>query len=255
MNPSDKSLTSDFDYLKILTDGTATITTTTISDPDFYFPTDPFGGFGFGEQGIAAVTHNLGSIPIVRAFIQVGSRWYSSYYQTITTSGGFSSFHLLDPNLLMMIDINQVKLCVNASSHQSNIQVYYRVYRPGTAAVDSDDRIDKIFFKDATQTASLGAAPDSADPLSNEVAFAHGQGEDVLWTFQFSDDGQNWYDDGNFIYGPPDTGSGPPGGPYSNYYYMRAYASGDINNFYVRFEHNYPTTKLFHFRYALDYKV
>ena len=55
--PSQTSLTSDFDYLKILQDNTITVTTATPSDGDFAFPVDPFGGFGSGEQGVVTIPH------------------------------------------------------------------------------------------------------------------------------------------------------------------------------------------------------
>lgn len=250
MNPSDVSITSDFDYLKIARDDTLFITTTTPSDPDFQFPTDPFGGFGSGEQGIALINHNLGATPLVRAFIDplANGTWYSSYSQI--------GFIPLDPNLLTLVDGSDLKLCVNAESHHSNVPVYYRIYKPGTAAVDSDDRIDKIFAKSPNPyTLSCGAAPDSEDPVQATNAVPHTAGEAICWTMQFSADNINWYNDGNFIYGGPDTGSGPPGGPYAFYYYMRAYASADNNNFYIRIEHNYPTTVTFYIRWTLDYRI
>lgn len=242
------SITSDFDYLKIISDGPLSITTGTPSDPDFQFPVDPLGGFGSGEQGYASVPHNLGAVPLVRAFIDPGANglWYSSYAQI-----GFIN---IDPNLLTLADTTQVKFCVNSSAHKAGIPVFYRLYRPGTTAFNSDDRIDKIFSKDST-SGLIGAAPDSADSVQGVITVPHNKNEPILWTMQFSQDGSNWYNDGNFIYGPPDTGSGPPGGPYAFYYYMRAYASGDDNNFYLRLEHNYPGARTFFLRWALDYRI
>lgn len=251
MNPSDVSLTSDFDYLKIHQDDTILVTTTTPTDPDFTFPTDPFGGFGSGGQGVVEIDHNLGAVPLVRAFIKSASGlWYSSY-----ASIGFIQ---IDPNLLTLVDTNKLKLCVNTGTSASNVPVFYRIYKPGTAAIDSDDRIDKIFLKSdpaAPTTITLGAAADSEDPVQGVVPIAHNQNEDIIWTLQFSQDGSNWYNDGSFIYGPPDTNSGPPGGPYEFYYYCRAYGEGDTNNFYVRFEHNYPSTVTLYARWSLDYRT
>lgn len=249
MNPSDVSITSDFDYLKIAQDNTILITTTTPSDSDFAFPTDPFEAF-LGEQGVVPITHNLGSIPLVRAFIQSTSGlWYSSYASIGLTP--------IDPNLLSLVSTTTLKICVNANSHQSNVPVFYRIYKPGTTALDSDDRIDKIFMKSdpsAPTTVTIGAASDSSDPVQSLVPIAHHQGEDILWTLQFSD-GSGWYNDGSYVYGLPDTSSGPPGGPYANYYYSRAYGEGDSNDFYIRFEHNYPTSVTLYARWSLDYRT
>jgi hypothetical protein len=244
------SLTSDSDYLKIWDDASVLITTTTPSDPDFQFPVDPFGGFGAGEQGIAPIFHGLGTPPLVRAFIDPAANgmWYSSQY--------VNGFITLDPDLLTLVDANSLKLCVNSSTHKSNIPVFYRIYYPGTKGVDSDTRIDKIFAKSPSGFfVDCAAAADSADPVQAEGSVDHNANEAIIWTMQFSEDGSTWYNDGNFIYGPADTLSGPPGGPYSRYYYTRAYARADNNTFYVRAESNYATTKRLYFRWTLDYRT
>jgi hypothetical protein len=250
--PSQTSLTSDFDYLKILQDNTITVTTATPSDGDFAFPVDPFGGFGSGEQGVVTIPHNLGSVPLVRAFIDSGNNglWYSSYQQ--------NGYILIDPNLLTLVDATNLKLCVNSGSHQSNIPVWYRIYKTSNQAINSDDRIDKIFMKSdpaAPTQITLGACTFSSDNVQGKVTIPHNQGEAVAWRMQFSQNGTDWYNDANFIYGPPDTGSGPVGGPYSYYYYCRAYASGDSTNFYILFEHNYPTSVTLYARWTLDYRT
>jgi hypothetical protein len=245
------SLTSDFDYLKIFDDNTVLITTTTPTDSDFQFPVDPFGGFGSGEQGIVPIFHGLGTVPLVRAFIDPAANgmWYSSQF--------VNGFITIDPDLLTLVDTANLKLCVNSfGGHKANIPVFYRIYYPGVKGVDSDTRIDKIFAKNpAGFYVDCGAAADSADPVQAEGSVAHSQNEAILWTMQFSEDGNTWYNDGNFIYGPPDTNSGPPGGPYSYYYYTRAYARADNNTFYVRVESNYATTKRLYFRWTLDYRT
>lgn len=250
--PSQTSLTSDFDYLKILKDDTIAVTTTTPSDTDFLFPNDPFGGFGSGEQGIALINHNLGSVPLVRAYIDPANNghWYSSYQQ--------NGFILIDPNLLSLVDTSNLKLCVNSSSHKSNVPVWYRIYKTSNQAISSDDRIDKIFQKSnpaSPTTITLGPCTFSSDNIQGLSTILHGQNEPIAWRMQFSQDNVNWYNDGNFIYGPPDTGSGPPGGPYAYYYYCRAYASADNNNFYVLFEHNYPSSVTLYARWTLDYRT
>lgn len=254
-----QSITSDFDYLKIYDDATVLITTTTPTDPDFQFPVDPFGGFGSGEQGVRQILHPLGTIPLVRAFIDPGANgiWYSSQFQSVPPYSPFIS--TIDPDLLTLVDANSLKLCVNSfSGHKSNIPVFYRIYYPGTKGVDSDTRIDKIFAKSDPATPfyiDVGAAPDSMDSVQNQATVAHNANEAIIWTMQFSEDGNTWYNDGNFIYGPPDTNSGPPGGPYASYYYTRAYAYADNNTFYLRAENNYPTGKRLYFRWALDYRT
>lgn len=254
MSLSNASITSDVDYLKIFDDNTLFITTATSYDSDFTFPTDPFGGFAAppSEMGIATINHNLGTIPIVRAFIDSGNNglWYSSYSQI-----GFIS---IDPNLLTLVSTTSLKLCVNAGSHKANIPVYYRIYNPTNRAISSDARIDKIFLKSnplAPTQATLGAVAFSGDNIQTVAAIPHGQNEAICFTMQFSQDQVNWYNDGGFIYGPPDTSSGPPGGPYSRYYYTRAYAAADSTNFYVRFEHNYPNPVTLYARWALDYRA
>jgi hypothetical protein len=243
-----QSLTSDFDYLKIFKDDTISITTSAPTDPDFQFPVDPFGGFGSGEQGVVTIPHGLGTIPMVRAFIDplANGRWYSSQAQL-----GYIN---IDPDLLTLVDSNVLKLCVNSlSSHKTNIPVFYRIYNLGSKAIDSDFRIDKIFSKGGIAI-TLPACGNSSDNIQQEYSVGHNQSEQILWTMQFSEDQQSWYGDGNFNYGPPDTNSGPPGGPYSYYYYTRAYAYGDSSNFYVLFEHNYPTPKTIYARWVLDYR-
>jgi hypothetical protein len=249
---SKASITSDFDYLKLVQDATLSITTTTPSDSDFASPYDPFGGFGSGEQGIVTVTHNLGFIPFVRAYIDSGNNghWYGSYQQ--------NGYIQIDPNLLTLVSTSTLKLCVNSSSHKSSIPVYYRLYKPTGQAATSSDRIDKIFMKSDPAAPSqiiLSTCAISSDNVQGLVTIPHNQNEAICWTMQFSQDGVSWYNDADFIYGPPDTNSGPPGGPYAYYYYCRAYASGDSTNFYILFEHNYPSNKTIYARWALDYRA
>lgn len=250
------SITSDFDYLKLVDDDTLFITTTVPGDADFQFPVDPFGGFGFGEQGIATINHGLGTIPLVRAWIDPlkNGVWHGANTTFYPPYGPFIS--TIEPNLLTLVSTSALKICVNAlNGHQDNIPVYYRIYSLSDVGVDSDSRIDKIFAKSPPgYSVVVGAAPDSFDPVELVADVAHNQNEAIIWTMQFSADGTNWYDDGNFIYGPPDTGSGPPGGPYARYYYMRAYMYGDDNNVHLACEHNYPGSTTFYFRWTLEYR-
>lgn len=248
MNPqvNTQSLNSDFDMLKIYADATVNVTTSASSDPDFAYPTDPAGLFP--QQGVITINHNLNSVPMVRAFIDPGKNglWYAS-----AASIGVVT---IDPTLLSMISSSSVKLCVNASAAQSNIPVFYRIYYPGDYGADSDTRVDKIFSKGSTNFV-VGSAPASNSSVQSVSTVPHNLGEAICFTMQFSADGKNWYNDGSFIYGPPDTSTGPPGGPYSFYYYMRAYASSDNSNFYLRAEHNYPSNVQFYFRWALDLRT
>lgn len=253
---SQSSITSDFDYLKLVRDDTLFITTTAVGDPDFQFPVDPFGGFGFGEQGIASVEHSLGTIPLVRAFIDPlkNGTWYSSNPTFYPPYAPFIS--AIEPNLLTLVSPMVLKLCVNAlNGHQDNIPVYYRLYALSDVGVDSDSRIDKIFSKSPPgYSMTIGAAPSSFDPVMLIASENHSVGEAICWTMQFSLDQQNWYDDGNFVYGPPDTGSGPPGGPYSRYYYVRAYMYADNLTSYTAVEHNYGSNVTVYFRWTLEYR-
>lgn len=251
------SITSDFDFLKVAFSDTVLITTTAVSDPDFQFPVDPFGGFGFGEQGILPINHNLGTIPLVRAWIDPlkNGVWHGSNTTFYPPYSAFIS--TIEPNLLTLVGPNTLKLCVNAlGGHQSNIPVYYRIYSLSDVGVDSDSLIDKIFAKSpAGYSQSVGGASSSSDPKEEVFPVPHGQNEAIIWTMQFSVDQVDWYNDGNFIYGPPDTGSGPPGGPYARYYYQRAYMYGDNNNVYLVCEHNYASTTTFYFRWTLEYRI
>lgn len=248
MSLSDVSATSDKDYLKIWNDNLESISTSAASDADFAFPADAFGGGA--QQGIVTVNHLLGVVPMVRAFIDPGKNglWYSSQAVIGSTP--------IDPILLTLITTSQFKMCVQSGTSKTNIPVFWRLYQLGVNALDSDNRIDKIFSKSTPgYFIDLGAAASSASPVQSNTPIAHGQTDAPIWTMQFSDDGAHWYNDGNYIYGAPDTTSGPPGGPYARYFYMRAYAAGDATNFYVRVEHNYPGTKRFYVRWVLDYRT
>jgi hypothetical protein len=251
---SEQSVTSDKDYLKIQSDGQILINCNGTPDADSTFPQEAFAATYASSQ---AIVHGLGTIPLVRGFWDPGKngRWWASH--AFPDSGlGLFPFQEVDPFLLMISDISTVKFIMGTNNTpQTNIPVFYRIYDLGNAAVTSDSRIDKIFFKQPGTSAVAAAALDSFTPTFSTYAFPHGQTEAPIWTLQFSEDNSNWYNENGKIVGPPDTGSGPPGGPYSIYYYTRVFCYADASNFYVVLESNYTSSKTIYFRYSLDYRA
>lgn len=243
------SLTSDRDYLEVVTNSSTTVSATSIAgDPDGVYPrTVDYGSY----SGSTTITHSLGDVPIVRAFFDSDKN--GRLYNTIRWSSGSS--YLADkaaPLLITQSTTSATKLIINAQSSTSNIPVYYRIYRFGTKGVTSDAAIDKIFNKSSDNKA-VGAAASSSDPVEGNSTIPHGQGEKIFWTLEFSDNQTDWYREGALVFGSPDTGTGPPGGPYANYYYYVAYGSADATNFYVTYVHNYPTSKTIYTRFVWDY--
>lgn len=240
------SADSDKDYLKIFNDGQVTISANGSPDADSTFPADPNEPFGY--SGSQTISHGLGVVPLVRAFINSNKdgRWYGSFRDEDAAQ--------LDPWLNFIVTTSQLKLIVNTNSgsHENNIPVFYRIYDLGEKALDSSERIDKIFKKD-NGSASVGAFS-FPTPGVTRVTRAHNAGVAPLYTLQFSEDGSTWYNEGESIIGPPDTSSGPPGGPYSRYYRTRAYGSVDNNNMYISLVNDYETTKTIYYRYTLDYR-
>jgi hypothetical protein len=86
------------------------------------------------------------------------------------------------------------------------------------------------------------------------LPIAHNGGAAPLWSVQFSEDGRNWYSEGTRIVGPYDTGSGPPGGPYSRYYYTTVFTRADANYLYIHLQSNYGSPKTIFVRYECDYR-
>lgn len=239
------SLTSDKDYLKIFDDGEITINANAAPAADETFPSDAYATTLTGSK---IITHNLGTPPLVRGFwdpLKSGVWW---------AAHAFPNSVEIDPFLNMIVDGSTLKLIMATNgAAQTDIPVFYRIYDLGNVAVTSDSRIDKIFAK-SQGSGSVAAAASSFSPKFTIVTIPHNQGEVPLWTLQFSEDNQNWYGENGKIIGAPDTTTGPPGGPYSVYFYTRAFGSADKNNFYIYLESNYLSTKTIYYRYSLDYR-
>lgn len=243
------SLTSDFDYLKIHDDGEILVSADdSTPDSDSQYPNDIDAPFGFA--GFETINHNLGSVPLVRAFWDPvkNGRWWNTY--------SFPGGTKLDPWLKYIVTTSQLKLIMNtdSGSAKNNIPVFYRIYDLGSKAIDSDSRIDKVFLKD-TNNGSVSAAASSLDVSQKILTIPHGAGQAPLWVLQFAESANGpWYGEGNEIIGPYDTSSGPPGGPYARWYWTRAFGSVDSTNFYVYLQSNYASSKTIYVRFALDYR-
>lgn len=249
-----ESLTSDKDYLKIHMDDMITINATGVPDSDASYPND-FSDFIYANS--VTINHNLGTIPLYRIFWDPNKngRWFQVYAEPNASTGLFPSF-AVNPLAVGLATTNQLKIIMGSKfAATSNIPVYYRIYNLGSVSANSDLRIDKVFSKQSGTSSNVGGAGSSFDPASSIITIPHGQSTWPLWTLQFSEDGTNWYGEGSRIYGPPDTSTGPPGGPYSVYYYTSVFAFADDSNFYVVLNNNYPSTKTLHYRYALDYRI
>lgn len=247
------SITSDKDYLKIHDDGQVLISANGAPDSDSTYPNDAFAGTLAGSTTIA---HPLGTIPMFRAFWDPNKngQWWAAHAFPSSTLGLFP-FQEVDPFLLALVSSTDLKLIMATNgAAKTDIPVFYRIYDLGSKAITSDSRIDKV-FKKASSSISLGAAANSANPTFTVLPLPHSAGEVPLWRMQFSEDNSNWYEENTKIIGPPDTTTGPPGGPYSRYFYESAYSYADSTNFYIIFENNYLSSRTIYYRYALDYRA
>ena len=239
------SITSEKDYLRIFQDGQVTISANGTPDADSTFPADPYAPFGFA--GFYTIDHNLGYVPMVRAFWDPNKNgvWYNS-----GASGGYAT----DPWLKTIITTTQLKLIMNTDgAAKTDIPVFYRIYDFNSVAVNSDSRIDKIFFSDESQV-TLSAAASSAVNETIVLTIPHGGNVPPLWTMQFSEDRLDWYNEGLRSIGLPDLTSGPPGGPYSYYYTTSCYAYVDATNLYIHASSNYASPKTIYLRFSTDYR-
>lgn len=238
MNPDAVSVTSDNDYLKISLDGNATISTVVGGDPD----ASPLAF----ESGSGTITHNLGTVPLVRAYADVAKNgvWHDSDQDDTA-----------DTWLTTSSTTTLTKLIINdVFDPRTDIPVFYRIYNLGSEAITSDERVDKIFYKEPGVAGSV-IAGSTISPASTTITYSHGQGEVVNWTLQFSEDNITWYNGGQRIVGTPDTGSGPPGGPYARYFYTAAYGYCSSTTFTIVLRNAYTTAKTIYYRYALDYRA
>jgi len=245
------SVTSDRVYLPIVNKSGLTpelVSATAVGgDADGIFPKTLAQGT---YSGSTTITHNVGSIPLVRAFYDSDKNGKIYCTTRFDTSGylGYASA----PQLLTVNTSTTTKLIINAFSAVSNIPVYYKIYRFGTKGFTSDEEIDKIFDHDV-DSKTVSAAANSNAPSLGTSTILHDQGELIGWELEFSDDQDNWYKQGTPLFGAADTASGPPGGPYARYFYKTAYGYTDSTNFYINYVHNYPTNQTMYARFVWDY--
>lgn len=235
MSLTKTSADSDRDYLKVYLDDTVNISTVGGGDPDMDFIAS--------EAGSVTITHNLGSLPIVRVFYdpEKNGVWYDSPADSLN-----------EPWVTLSVTTTTVKIIVNSFVPETNIPVYYRIYATSSESVSSDDRMDKI-FKQESLNGTVAASAFVTAFNDTTLTLPHGQSEVPCWTLQFSEDGDTWRNGGSRIQGPPDIAGGPPGGPY-NYYATTAFGYADSTNFYIRLRSNYATAKTTYVRYALDFR-
>lgn len=247
-----ESVTSDRDYLEIASDNNGSnilVSATTIGGSiDGVIPQTIAQG---SYSGSTSVTHNLLTIPVVRAFYDSDKNG-KLYNTTRFDNGGAYLSYVSAPQLLTVSTTLATKFVINAFSSVSDVPVFYRIYNFGTKGFTSGSRIDKIFHK-GTSSKTVGAAPNSDTPVLATDTLPHGQGEQIFWTLQFSTDQTNWYREGTPLFGAADTTSGPPGGPYARYFYHVAYGYADATNFYVNYVHNYGTSQTIYVRFVQDY--
>lgn len=242
----DSSVTSDKDYLEIHDDGQVLLDVDDTPDSEEQSPdiTDPIPADYAGDTNIS---HNLGYVPIVRAFFDPDKNgtWYASR----------DIENLDDPWFRWYATTTKIKLMVlKTGSTLSNVPVFYRIYKFGDESITSDDRIDKIFLK-GEDSGSVASSPSSFTVNSTLLTIPHNSGGDVpIFTVQFSEDEDDWYEEGTQIIGADDTTSGPPGGPYARFYFTTAQAYIDDTNLYINLRSNYASAKTIYVRYALDYR-
>lgn len=246
------SITSDRDYLELVDHDDITLSASSNQpDSDGQLPQTILSDHPFDVGSGVTVTHNIGSIPIVRLFYDPDKN--GKLYSTPRFTTGDYLAQASGPRVFPVSTSTATKILMNAPSSVTNIPVHYRIYKFGTKGFTSDTEIDKIFNK-GTADASTSAAADSLSPVLATDTIPHGQGEQILWKLQFSDDQVNWYDEGNLLFGGADTSSGPPGGPYARYYYKTAYGYADSTNFYVNYVHNHPSGQTLYVRFVWEYK-
>lgn len=246
------SITTDRDYLEIVDSNDLFLTATSAqSDADGQYPhTVMVGDSTVGTS--VPINHNIGSIPIVRVFYDPDKN--GTLYNTARFTTGDYTAEVSGPRVFHVSTAATTKILMNAPSSISNVPVYYRIYKFGDKGVSTDYAIDNIFAK-GTDSETLGAAADSTLPVMSVNTIAHGLGEQILWKLQFSESPTGpWYDEGNLLFGAPDTTSGPPGGPYERYFYKTAYGYANATNFYISYLHNYGSGQTIYTRFVWEYK-
>lgn len=254
MSLFDVSITDEKDYLKIFKDEHTIVTADDATpDSDQSYPANSQAPFGYGGNRI--ITHNLGFVPLVRAFWDPYHRdeWYSCRVPDPDNFGA-----LTDPWLQTITTTTELKLMMGTDhgSQEYYIPVFYRIYQLGQHSVTTDDRIDKVFYKSPVLSGVCASNVSSLDRTYQVLQVGHDHGEPPLFTLQVSESANGpWYPEGTRIFGPPDTGSGPPGGPYASYYYIRAAMYVNANQVFIVLESNYATNKTIYVRYVLDARL
>lgn len=242
--PNQVSVVSDSDYLKYI-DGSITMTYGAGGTYTLYPYDSSPGGL---SAGLTTITHNFGEVPITRVF------WDPAKNGTWYNCQAVSGTALITPRIKTLSTTTTVDLILAADSPATNIPVYYRIYDIGSTALSSDDKVDKIFYKGSGST-TVPVRVSVSVAGSSTITIPHGQGEDILWTIQFSENGTDWYPEGVRLVGGPDTTSGPPGGPYARYFETTAYGYANSTNLNIVLQNSYTSTKLIYYRYTLDYKI
>lgn len=235
-----KSLTSDNDYLKLKFEGSTNITVTAASDADDHLNAVYSKAY--------TINHNLGEVPFVRSWLDINKNgeWHLGRYSYATS-----------PNfwLTSSSTTTSTKIILNSNaSTTTNMPVYYKLYANGDNSFTSDELYDKIFAK-GTNSTSLAASGSSGTYTSSTITIPHSAGETPLFHVEFSTDNTNFYPAGTVIEGPPDTASGPPGGPYFSYYNTQCDAYSNGTNLYIIPYHNYNSVRTIYVRYALEYET
>jgi len=247
----DLSLTSDKEYLKIYIEGTGTLDANGSVDPETTLPKDAFGAT---YSGSTTVYHGLGYVPLVKAYwdpMKDGKWWASHAFPD--SSLGLFPYQEVDPFMNIIADSTTVKFIMASNrAGVTAVPFLYRIYDIGNVAATSDSAIDKIFQK-GTGSATANAAGGTMAPSFTIVKIPHTHGYPPSFDLQFSEDGTNFYGDNQKINGPPDTSSGPPGGPYSRYFYTSAYGYSDKDNFYIILENVYTSARTIYYRYTLGF--
>lgn len=246
------SITSDRVYLPIvLKTGLkpALVSATIVSgDADGVIPQTIAQG---SYSGSKTVLHNVGSIPLVRAFYDSDKN--GKIYSTVRFDASGYLGYASAPQLLTLNTPTTTKLIINAFSSVSDVPVYYKIYRFGTKGLTSDEEIDKIFGK-GTNNNTVSAAVGSDVPVLATSTIPHNAGELIMWELEFAESSTGpWYKAGTPLFGAADTASGPPGGPYARYFYKTAYGYADSTNFYINYVHNYASPQTIYTRFVQDY--
>ena len=233
-----KSLTSDHDYLKLKLQAETNVTVTAALDADAHPNAN--------AATATTVAHALGEIAFVRTWVDINKdgNWHMAKYNIGTGSTFWAS---------SSSTTSATKVILNSDGTTTTaMPVYYKIYANGDNGFTSDELYDKIFAK-GTSSSSIAASGSSLTFTSTIITIPHSGGEVPLPSIEFSEDNSDFYEGGSVIEGPPDTTTGPPGGPYSRYFLTLADAYADEDNIYITIYHNYASIRTVYIRYILEY--